>query len=115
MIYDKAHELARALKTSPEYLAFLKAKEALAPDEDAKKMVREFMMKKAELEYDAMSGKGEDKAKVEQVQRMFELLTYNSKARAFMEDYSRFQRIMADVSKIIGESVAEGLDLFAKD
>ena len=115
MIYDRAHELARALKSSTEYQAFLKAKEALAPDGDAKKMVRDFLMKKAELEYEALSGKSEDKAKIEQLQRMYELLAYNSKAREFMEAHTRFQRIMADVSKIIGEAVAEGLDLFAKD
>ncbi len=115
MIYDKAHELARALRASAEYQAFLKAKEALAPDAEAKKMVRDFLLKKAELEYEAMTGKVEDKAKIEQLQRMYELLAYNSKAREFLEAHARFQRIMADVSKIIGEAVAEGLDLFAKD
>ncbi|MDR3590706.1 MAG: YlbF family regulator [Negativicutes bacterium] len=115
MIYDRAHDLARALKASPEYQAFLKAKEALAPDGEAKKMVRDFLLKKAELEYEAMTGKSEDKAKIEQLQRMYELIAYNSKAREFMEAHTRFQRIMADVSKIIGEAVAEGLDIFAKD
>lgn len=114
-VYDKAHELARALKSSDEYRAFLAAKTLVDGDAEAKKMVRDFIIKKAEVEYEAMAGKAEDKAKIEQLQRMYELLAFNSKAREFMEAYSRFQRTMADVSKIIGEAVAEGLDVFAKD
>jgi cell fate (sporulation/competence/biofilm development) regulator YlbF (YheA/YmcA/DUF963 family) len=114
LIYDKAHDLARALKASQEYGVFLAAKEALATDAEAKKMVRDFILKKTELEYESFSGK-EDKVKVEQLQRMYELMAHNAKARNFMEAYTRFQRTMADVSKIIGEAVAEGLDIFAKE
>jgi cell fate (sporulation/competence/biofilm development) regulator YlbF (YheA/YmcA/DUF963 family) len=112
--YDKAHELARTLKASVEYRAFLTAKEALAADLDAQKMTQDFLRKKMELEYEALAGR-EDKAKTEALQRMYELLAMNAKAREFLEAYFRFQRIMADISKIIGDSVAEGLDLFAKD
>ncbi|HWQ61545.1 MAG TPA: YlbF family regulator, partial [Negativicutes bacterium] len=49
--YDKAHELARALKDSDEYRAFLAAKTALATDPDANKMVQDFLRKKMEQEY----------------------------------------------------------------
>lgn len=114
-IYDKAHELARALKTSDEYRNYLAAKEALDTDSAAKKMARDFIVKKMEIEYEIMAGKPEDKGKVEQLQRMYDLVAYNAKARSFIDAYSHFQRIMADISKIIGDSVAEGLDLFAKD
>lgn len=113
-IYDKAHELARGLKQSEEYRAFLAAKTALATDPDAKKMVQDFLRKKMEQEYEALAGK-EDAAKTEALQRMYELLAVNAKARDFLAAYFRFQRTMADISKIIGESVAEGLDLFAKE
>lgn len=113
-LYDKAHELADALKSSDEYRTFLNAKAALGTDPEAKKMVGDFIRKQMELEYAALAGK-EDAAKKEALQRMYELLAVNARARAFLEAYSRFQRTMADISKIIGESVAEGLDLFAKD
>ncbi|MDT8900554.1 YlbF family regulator [Anaeroselena agilis] len=112
--YDKAHELARTLKASAEYRTFLAAKEALAVDPEAKKMVQDFLRRKMEQEYEALAGK-EDPAKAEALNRMYELLAANGKAREFLEAYLRFQRIMADISKIIGDSVAEGLDLFAKD
>lgn len=113
-IYDKAHELAGALKNSNEYQQFLLAKRAIDSDEQAKKMVKDFVLKQMELEYEIMSGTSEDKSKTEQLQKMYDLIAYNAAARDFLQAYMRFQRTMADVYKIIGESVAEGLDFFAK-
>lgn len=113
--YDKANELARALKESSEYRAFLAAKAGMEGDPDAKKMVRDFINKQMELEYEAMAGKSQDTAKTENLQRLYQLIAMNTKAREFLEAYMRFQRTMADISKIIGDSVAEGLDIFAKD
>lgn len=114
-IYDKTHELAQALKNSEEYRTFLVAKQGIENDETAKKMVKDFIAKQMEIEYERMSGKTEDKAKTEQLQKMYELLAYNNKARDFLQAHMRFQRVMADLYKIIGESVAEGLDFFAKE
>jgi len=114
LIYDKAHDLAQALKLSEEYRSFLTAKEALSGDTEAQNMVRVFLAKKMEVEYEVLGGKGEDQAKMEQLRRMYDLLAHKSKAREFLEAHARFQRIMADVSKIIGEAVAGGLDIFAK-
>lgn len=113
--YDKAHELAGALKNCDEYRSLLTAKKAVDTDEQAKKMVKDFVMKQMELEYEVMAGKPEDKAKTEQLQKMYELISCNANSREFLQAYIRFQRAMADVYKIIGESVAEGLDLFAKE
>ena len=113
--YDKAHELARVLKSSDEYKAFMAAKAAVEADPDAKKMVRDFLRKKMEMEFEMMSGNGEDPAKAEGLRRMYELISFNAKARLYLDAYLRFQRIMADISKIIGDSVAEGLDIIAQD
>lgn len=112
--YDKAHELARALKASQEYRALIAAKAGIDADPGAKKMVKDFLRRQMEMEYEAMAGK-EDAAKLQGQQRMYELLAANSKAREFLEAYVRLQRTMGDISKIIGESVAEGLDIFAED
>jgi cell fate (sporulation/competence/biofilm development) regulator YlbF (YheA/YmcA/DUF963 family) len=114
VIYNKAHELAKALKTSEEYRAFSQAKVAVAADAEAKKMVKAFLQKKTELDYAHLAGK-EDKAKMEQLQQMFAVLSYNKTAKGFVETYVRLQQIMADVSKILGDVVAEGMDRFAED
>lgn len=114
-IYDKAHELGKILKNSDEYQNFLKAKQAIDGDEQAKKMVRDFITKQMEIEYEMMSGKAEDKTKTEQLQKMYSVIAYNNAARDFLDTYMKFQRTMGDVYKIIGESISEGMNFFAKE
>lgn len=113
-IYDNAHELAKSLKNSDEYKKFLQAKKRVDTDEAAKKMVKEFFNKQMELEMEMMAGKGQDKGKTAELQKMYELLSFNTKARDFIEAHIKFQQVMSDVYKIIGEAVAEGMDFFGK-
>ena len=112
--YDKAHDLAKVLSASTEYQALSIARKLLETDESAKKMVKDFMVKQMELQMEVMSGKPEDKAKTEAIQKMLELLKYNPKAWEFIQAHFRFQQIMADVYKIINDAVGEGMDLFGK-
>ncbi len=112
--YDTAHELAKMLRNSDEYRALLQAKQAVDTDEPTKKMIKDFFARQMEIEYEALSGKSEDAAKIEQVRKMYDLIMLNSRARDFVQSHIRFQKIMGDIYKIIGESVAEGLDFFAK-
>lgn len=113
-IYDKTHDLVHAIKESPEYTEFLKVQKIIDADLPAKKMVKEFIAKQMELEYEMMGGKAEDKAKTEQIQQMYQLIIGNSNAAAFMQSYMKFQRLVADIYKILGDSVAEGMDFFEK-
>lgn len=113
-IYDKAHDLANALKNSEEYREFLTVKQAVDADEQAKKMIKEFIAKQMELEFEIMSGKPEDKSKTAQLHKMYEVLALDTKARDFLQAYMRFQRMMGDVYKIIGDATAEGLDFIGE-
>lgn len=113
--YDQAHALARALNTSEEYQAFLVAKQAVATNPQAQQMVKDFIARQMEVEYDRMSGKAEDKVKAEKLQQVAGLIALNPAARDFLQAYLRFQRVLADIYKILGESVAEGMDVFAKE
>lgn len=113
-IHDKAHELAKSLHESQEYQLLLREQKKIENDSQARKMVKEFMTKKLEIEYEVMSGKPEDKQKVENLQRMYEVLAVNSNARDFLHAQMRFQQLMGDVYKIVGDSVAEGMDIFGK-
>ncbi|CUH96886.1 hypothetical protein P22_2998 [Propionispora sp. 2/2-37] len=112
--YDAAHTLANVLKNSIEYQELLKAQKTIENDEQAKKMVKEFIAKQMEIEFQMMSGKPEDKEQTTRLQKMYELLALNTKSRDFLQAYMRFQRMMADVYKIIGEATAEGLNFIGK-
>ncbi len=114
LIYDKTHELVKEIKNAPEFIAFQEAKAAIDKEESTKKLVQDFIAKQMEIEYEMMGGKPEDKAKTAQIQQMYQLIIANQKAAAFMQAYMSFQRIVADVYKILGDSVAEGMDFFDK-
>ncbi|MDU4961831.1 MAG: YlbF family regulator [Sporomusaceae bacterium] len=114
-IHDQAHGLARALRQSEEYKAFLAVKEKIEADSQAKQMVKAFLVKKLEVEYAVMAGKPEDKEQMDALQRMFDVLNANANARDFLNAQMRFQQLMGDIYKIIGDSVAEGLDFLAKE
>lgn len=114
-VHDKAHELGRALRGSAEYQAFLSAKQNLDSDAASKTMVQDFFRKKLAAEYDLMAGNPEDKAKSQELQRMYDLIVNNPKARDFIHAHMRFQQMAADIYKIIGDAVAEGMDVFGKE
>ncbi len=113
-IHDQAYALAGALKDSAEYRDFLTAKEALNTDEQGKKMVKDFILKQMAIEYEKMAGKPENPEKMVEIQKLASLVAGNRKANDFFQAYMRFQRIMADIYKIIGDAVAEGMDFIAK-
>lgn len=113
-IYDKTHELVKAIKDSHEFKAFQTAKKEIDSDAAAKQMVKDFIEKHMELEYEMMSGKPENKEKAEKIQQMYQLILLNSQAASFMQSYMSLQRIVSDVYKILGDSVAEGMDFFDK-
>lgn len=101
---DRAHELARALRGSDEYRRLKELKATLATDKGAEKMVNDFLQKQAELQLEMMQGK-QNEEKMQQLQKMYELLSINNTAGTYIQGYMRFQLMMQDVSKIIAESV----------
>ncbi|SDE16831.1 YlbF family regulator [Sporomusa acidovorans] len=114
-VHDKAHDLGRSLRNSDEYQAFLAAKQNLDKDAASKKMVQDFFKKKLAAEYDLMAGNPEDKEKSQELQKMYELIVLNPQARDFIHAHMRFQQLAADIYKIIGDAVAEGMDIFGKE
>lgn len=112
--YDKGHELAWALKESDEFRALGLARHELDTDTIARDMVKDFLRKQVELQLEVMSGKSDVKSKQDSLQKLGELLSLNSKARDYIAAYFRFQKVMTDIYKIIGDAVGEGLDPFAE-
>jgi len=111
--YDKGNELARALKESDEFKALGVARRELDTDAGARDMVKDFLRKQVEMQIDVMSGKSDTKAKQESLKKLGELLSLNSRARDYISAYFRFQQVMTDIYKMIGDAVGEGLDPFA--
>ena len=108
--YDSANQLARSITESEEYKKLAAAKSALGSDEGAQKMVKDFLAKQAQLQLEAISGKEGVKDKQEQLRKLYELIAQNSKGRDYMQALMRFQLLLDDVYKILGEAVKPVLD-----
>ena len=112
--YDKGHELARVLKESDEYRMLCQARRELDKEPAAQTMVKDFLRKSMDAQIEVMSGKADAKAKEASLQKMAELLSLNPRSRDYVAAYFRFQQIMTDIYKILGDAVGEGLDPFAE-
>lgn len=104
-VYDSVNQTAKAIKESHEYKKLLSAKEQLSSDKDAQKMVKDFLKKQAELQLEAMTSKEPAKDKQEQLKKLYELLSLNEKSREYVQTYMRFQLMLEDIYKILGEAI----------
>ncbi|MDR3349190.1 MAG: YlbF family regulator [Acidaminococcales bacterium] len=103
--YDLANQLARALKEGQEYSKLLAAKSVLGADGDAQKMVKDFLAKQAQLQLETLSGKEAAAGKQEQLQKLYELVVQNQKGRDYLQALMRFQLLLDDIYKILGDAV----------
>ncbi|AEE15227.1 hypothetical protein Thena_1617 [Thermodesulfobium narugense DSM 14796] len=110
--YDKAHELAKSIKDSQEYSELIKSIELVKSDENLYKMVKNFFTLKTQIEIDMLSGKEENKEKKDNLKRLHDLVMAIPEGRKIIESQYRFQRLMGDIYKIIGEAINEGMEFF---
>lgn len=107
-VYDEANNLAKAIKESKEYLEYKKAKEELNNNPEMKQKIEEF--EKIRYNVQVMSFQGEqDEEKNKKLQQMYQILMQDSKIKEFFDIEVRFNIMLADVNKIISESVKDVL------
>ena len=105
--YDKAHELARALRESQEFQALAEQKRRVDTDPAAKKMLDDFRHRQWELETRRIMGEEITESDLEQVKRLQEVITMNTLAREYLEAEYRFGVVYSDIHKILGNAVKE--------
>ncbi|MCF6095982.1 YlbF family regulator [Thermovorax subterraneus] len=108
-VYDAAHELARALSRSQEYLELKAATEELKKDSKAEEMLRELRTKQLEVEALKLSGKPTEEAE-RQLQNLYDIVSHHSLVKKYLEAEHRFFILMSDIQKIIAKAVELNLD-----
>lgn len=106
-IYDTANKLAQELKQSEEYVNYKMAKEALSLNPEIKKKIEEFETARYEAQIVAMQTGKNDEEKTKKVQQLYIELFENQDAARFFEAETKFNIILADVNKIIGDAVID--------
>lgn len=106
-IYDKAHELAKALKETPEFIELKQAKQAIEADPDAKRMLQDFRTQQVELQEKMMAGEMPPQEEMEKAEKLFQILNMNPIINSMFDAERRLSVIMQDINRIITEPLEE--------
>ena len=106
-VYDQANNLAKAIKESKEYLEYKKAKEEMEGNPEMKKKIDEFEKIRYDVQVMSFQGEKQDEEKQKKLQQMYQILIQDKKIKDFFDIEVRFNIMLADVNKIISESVKD--------
>lgn len=104
-VHDYAHNLARALKESPEHKAYTAAKGRLKERPTAEQMVTDFHKKQIELQAAMMQGKEPSAEQQEQIQQLYGIIQGDSDVREYLTAEQRLSVLLNDVYRILGEAM----------
>ncbi|UVI31884.1 YlbF family regulator [Paenibacillus spongiae] len=104
-VYDKAYELADALKAGEEAKALKEALQAVEADPDAKRMMDDFREKQEKLQQLIMSGEEPSPGEMEKMNKLYELISLNPHVNRLFEAERRFSVIYDDVNRIMSEAL----------
>lgn len=108
MNYDKAHELAREIVKSDEYIEYARAKEEVSSDPDTLGLLKE--VRRLEVKCQAAMVTGEsDSESLEKLNRLMGYLAMNEAAGRYLMAEFNLNRAIGDIYRIIAE--AAGLDM----
>ena len=108
-VYDEVNGLARALKESKEYLEYKQAKALLMADPELKQKVDEFEKIRYEEQLLAMQGEQQSEEKMKKLQELYQILVKDDMVKDYFDKEVRFNVLIADVNKIIGEAIKDVL------
>ena len=105
-VYDEANNLAKAIQESKEYKEYEAVKNKLSSDAEMKKKVDDFEKLRYDVQAMAFQGK-QDEEKTKKLQEMYTILNENKQIKEYFDIEVRFNIMLADVNRIISESVKD--------
>lgn len=108
-IYDTANKLAQELRQSEEYINYKMAKETLSLKPELKKKIEEFEEARYDAQITAMQTGKNDEEKTKKMQQLYIELFEDADAAKFFDAETKFNIVLADVNKIIGDAVMDVL------
>ena len=108
-VYDEVNNLARAIKESKEYKEYKEIKTEINKMPDLKQKIDEFEKIRYEEQLLAMQGEKQSDEKMKKLQELYEILVKNPSVKDYFDKEVRFNVLIADVNKIIGEAIKDVL------
>ncbi len=106
-IYDTANRLAQEIKQSEEYMNYKMAKQALNLNTELKEKMAKFEQIRYETQIMAMQTGKQDEGKYKEMQDLYTELIEIQEAKKFFETETKFNIVIADINKIIGEAIRD--------
>ena len=110
-VYDTANQLARELKETEEYREYHRLKEIAYDDSTNKALLDELKRLQFKMQAKAASGEKPEDEDMQKLMRISSLLQMNSDASAYIVAEFRFQKLITDIYKILGD--VAGIDIDA--
>ena len=104
-VYDTANQLAQEIQKSEEYMTYKMAKEAINLNYELKNKIDEFEKARYEAQIVAIQTGKDDESKMKHVQELYGELIQNQEASKYFDAEMRFNILIADINKIIGEAI----------
>lgn len=110
-VYDKANELAACLKQSDEYIEYKRLRDEAYADSTNKALLDEYKRLQFQAQVKFASGDRPAEEDMQRLQAIGNLLQFNRDASSFLLAEFRFQKMLADIYKILGDAAGIDLDM----
>lgn len=104
-VYDKARELAAAIKQETVFNEYEQIKNQVFADPKLKQMLLDLRRQELELQKQQLLGKEVTQEQKDKARQLYEIVRLNSSLARFLEVEYRFGRMMMDIQKIINDVV----------
>ena len=108
-VYDTANKLASELRSSEEFIKYKEVKDKINSNIDLKKKIDDFEKLRYDVQVLAMQGKEVEEEKNKKLQEMYSILIGEKEIKEYFDLEVKFNVMLADVNKIIAESVKDVL------
>lgn len=109
-VYDTVNKLAQEIKDSDEFKNYKKYKELVKSNAEVNENIKKFESLRYELQISAMQGLEANKEKEKELQEIYAELLAKENVKEYFDAEFKFNILLADVNKIIGDSVKEVLE-----
>ena len=109
-VYDTANRLAREIKESEEYANYKMAKQTLNLNTSSKEKMAKFEKLRYEVQLEMMQTGKNNEEKYKEMQDEYAELIEDEEAKRYFDAETKFNILIADVNKIIGEAIRDVME-----
>ena len=106
-VYDTANNLAAEIKKSEEYVNYKMAKEAIGLNQNLKEQIKKFEEARYDAQLTQMQTGKEDEEKTNKMKELYADLIQIDDAKKYFDAETKFNILIADINKIIGDAIAD--------